>query len=249
MTEQTVPGRATEYQGQAEHITHVPQIANLLRRIRDHKVLLSVRVPGHDGVFNSLLLDVSPERNLVLLDELSPQEGHALACEVRQLKIRCQCQGVELSFACKINIGQSQRGISFYHAPLPSSLTYLQRRNDFRVHVGVSLAVPLHLPIEGMHQVVDGDVTDLSMGGLGANISDGIKLNRGQIIDNCQLDLPKGESLQTEIEIRFVRQNSHNHTQHIGASFHHIQPQHEHVLRKLVTQLEREMLRRKVRSE
>ncbi len=247
MTEHTAPAQTTDYQGKAEKITHPPQIANLLRRIRDQKVLLSVRVPGHEGVFNSLLLDVNTERNLILLDELNPQAGHALACQARQLRVHCQCHGVELSFACHIEVGQSQRGISFYHGPLPASITYLQRRSDFRVPVGMSLAVPVHMPIEGA-AMADGTVTDLSMGGLGANINTHVKFTHGQIINICSLDLPKGESLHTEIEIRFVRQDAQHHTQHIGAAFRNIQPRSEQALRRLVTQLERDMLRRKVRD-
>ena len=86
MTENTVPDRAADYQGKAEKITHAPQIANLLRRVKDQKVLLSVHVPGHEGVFNSLLLDVNPERNLILLDELNPRsmcEGGAIRHSIR----------------------------------------------------------------------------------------------------------------------------------------------------------------------
>lgn len=247
MTEETVPDRATDYQGKTEIITHAPQIAGLLRRIRDQKVLLSVQVPGHEGLFNSLLLDVNPERNLILLDELSPRGGHELASQVRQLRVRCQCQGVELGFACAIEVGQSQRGISFYRAPLPDAVKYLQRRSSFRVRVGVNLAVPLLLPMEGA-AALNGEVSDLSMGGLGADINTHVKLSRGQIIDTCSIHLPKGESLQAVLEIRFVRPDSQRQTQHIGAAFRDLQPQQEQALRKFVAQLEREMLRRKARS-
>lgn len=239
--------RAADYQGKAEKVTHTPQIVNLLRRIRDNKVLLSVRVPGYDETFNSLILEVNAERNTVLLDELSPQRGHELICKVRELRARCQCQGVELSFACNVEIGQSQRGISFYRAPLPSVVNYLQRRSDYRVHVGAGLPVPMHLPIEGS-TIIDGGLTDLSMGGLGANIKTDVTFKHGQIIDSCKLELPKGESFDTEIEICFVRTDTQRNMQHIGAAFRNIQPQQEQILRRFVTQLEREMLRKKIRE-
>lgn len=238
---------AANYQGKAEKVTHVPQIISLLRRIRDHKVLLSVRVPGYDETFNSLLLDVNADRNTILLDELSPLRGHALICQVLELRARCQCQGVELSFACKVEVGQSKSGIAFYRAALPEAMSYLQRRGNFRVHVGVSLPVPMHLPIEGA-TMIDGGLTDLSMGGFGANIKSGYKFKHGQVIEHCLLELPKGESLETEIKIRFVRDDPEHHLQHIGASFCKILPQQEQLLRRFVTQLEREMLRKKVRD-
>ena len=247
MTDKPAPDRATDYRGKTEKITHPPQIAGLLRRVRDQKVLLSVQLPGHEGLFNSLLLDVNPERNTILLDELSPSGGHDLARQVRQLRVRCQCQGVELSFACTIEIGQSQRGISFYRAPLPEAINYLQRRTNFRVRVGLNLAVPVQLPVEST-ATLSGELFDLSMGGLGANISTQVKLSRGQIIDTCSIQLPKGESIQTELEIRFVRHDAQRQVQRIGAAFLHLLPQQEQALRKFVAQLEREMLRRKSRS-
>lgn len=247
MTEKPGPDRTTDYQGRTEKITHPPQIAGLLRRVRDQKALLSVQVPGHSGLFNSLLLDINPERNFILLDELGPREGHSLASQVRELRVRCQCQGVELSFTCAIEVGQSQRGISFYRAALPEAINYLQRRTNFRVRVGLNLAVPVLLPVEGS-AVLNGELSDLSMGGLGANVSTQIKLSRGQIIDTCSIHLPKGESLQAELEIRFVRHDAQRQLQHIGAAFRNLQPQQEQALRKFIAQLEREMLRRKARG-
>ncbi|MBI5461098.1 MAG: flagellar brake protein [Gammaproteobacteria bacterium] len=247
MTEKREPDRSTDYQGKTERITHPPQIAGLLRRVRDQRVLLSVQVPGHEGLFNSMLLDVNPERDFILLDELGPRSGHEFACQARQLRVRCQCQGVELSFTCAIEIGQSQRGISFYRAPLPEAINYLQRRINFRVRVGLNLTVPVHLPLEGA-SILNGELSDLSLGGLGANISTNIKLSHGQIIDTCSIHLPKGESIQAELEIRFARHDAQRQVQHIGAAFRHLQPQQEQTLRKFVAQLEREMLRRKARS-
>jgi flagellar brake protein len=246
MADSPVTDRASDYQGKTEKVTHAPQIIGLLRRIRDQRVLLSVSVPGHEGVFNSLLLEVDPERKLIHLDELNPRAGHELLCATRQLRVHCQCQGVELGFACQVEIGQGQSGISFYRAALPESINYLQRRGSYRVRVGMNLAVPVHLPMNEA-VTIDGELSDLSMGGLGATLETDIRLTRGQIL-TCVLNLPKADPLQVEIEIRFVRAEDTKSSQHIGASFRNLQPQQQSLLRRLVTQLEREMLRRKARS-
>lgn len=248
MAEPPVADRASEYQGKTEKVTHLPQIVGLLRRIRDQRVLLSVRVPGHEAVFNSLLLEVDPERNLILLDELNPRSGHELACKARELRIHCQCQGVELGFHCSVDIGQGQNGISFYRAALPDTINYLQRRGSYRVRVGMSMTVPVHLPLETATTQLEGQLFDLSMGGLGANLGLQTKLTRGQVIESCAIHLPKEESLQVELEIRFVRVDEQHHSQRIGASFRNLDVQQSNRLRRFVTQLEREMLRRKARS-
>lgn len=248
MAQPPVADRASQYQGKTEKVTHVPQIIGLLRRIRDQRVLLSVRIPGHDAVFNSLLLEVDPERNFILLDELNPRAGHELAGQVRELRVHCQCQGVELGFHCKIEVGQGQSGISYYRATLPEYINYLQRRGNYRVRVGMSMSVPVHLPLEAAPTQLEGQLFDLSMSGLGANLGLQTKLTRGQIIESCSIHLPKEESLQVELEIRFVRIDEQHHSQRIGASFRNLEAQQSNRLRRFVTQLEREMLRRKARS-
>lgn len=246
MADSPATGRASEYQGKTEKVTHAPQIIGLLRRIRDQRVLLSVSVPGQGGVFNSLLLEVDPERNLILLDELNPRAGHDLVLQSRELRVHCQCQGVELGFACQVDIGQGKNGISFYRARLPDSINYLQRRGSYRVRVGLDLAVSLQMPVDES-TLIEGELFDLSMGGLGASLDNKLRLERGQILP-CILNLPKSDPLQVEIEIRFVRADEHKPVQRIGASFRGLDHRQQALLRRLVTQLEREMLRRKARS-
>jgi flagellar brake protein len=246
MADSPVTDRASDYQGKTEKVTHAPQIIGLLKRIRDQRVLLSVTVPGHGDVFNSLLLEVDPERKLILLDELNPHAGHELVCETHQLRVHCQCQGVELGFACEVEVGQGQSGIAFYRAALPESINYLQRRGSYRVRVGLDLAVHVQLPVDEA-TLVEGELFDLSMGGLGAHVDAKLHLEHGQVLP-CVLSLPKADPIQVEIEIRFVRADEHKPTQRIGACFRNIQPRQQTLLRRLVTQLEREMLRRKARN-
>ncbi|MFN2309366.1 MAG: flagellar brake protein [Gammaproteobacteria bacterium] len=243
-TPETDPPSA--YQGKTEKVTQAPQIIGLLRRLRDQRTLLSVRVPGHQGVFNSLLLEVDPERNLILLDELNPRAGHEQALAARRLQVHSQSQGIELSFACTVEIGVGQSGIAFYRAALPESIDYLQRRGSYRVRVGMNLAVPVQMPMAET-LTLEGELLDLSMGGLGASLEAKSPLAQGQLL-TCIIQLPKADPLQVEIEIRFARADPHKPTQRIGASFRNLLPPQQAQLRRLVTQLEREMLRRKARG-
>lgn len=247
MAETPVTESASQYQGKTEKVTHGPQIAGLLKRVRDTRTLLSVRVPGSDALFNSLLLEVDLERNHILLDELNPRAGHELAMQARQLRVHCQCQGVELSFNCAIEIGQGQQGIAFYRAALPEAINYLQRRGSFRVRVGVNIHIPINLPLDSATRL-EGELFDLSMGGLGAYLSNSIELTRGQILEDCSLILPNNAPLTTELEVRFVRVDKEKQSQRIGASFRNLDPQRQNLLRRFVAQLEREMLRRKARG-
>lgn len=247
MAEPPVANQASQYQGKTEKVTHLPQIIGLLRRLRDQRVLLSVRVPGHNEIFNSLLLKIDPDRNIILLDELTPKAGHELVIQVKQLRVQCQCQGVELSFLCSVEVAQGKSGISIYRAALPASINYMQRRSSYRVRVGMSMSVPVSLPLDTSQTNIEGQLFDLSVGGLSANLPMEPKLSRGQIIETCSIHLPNNESIQVELGIRFVRLDEEHRTQRIGAAFLNLTPQQTNRIRHFVTHLEREMLRRKAR--
>lgn len=248
MAEPPVASQASQYQGKTEKVTHLPQIIGLLRRVRDQRVLLSVRVPGHNGTFNSLLLEVDPDRNVILLDELNPQAGHELVLQAKQVRVQCQCQGVELGFVCAVEIVQGQSGISIYRSAVPDSINYMQRRGSYRVRVGMSMSVPISLPLETVKTDLEGQLFDLSIGGLGASLPLEPRLRHGQIIETCTIHLPKKESIQVELEIRFIRIDEQHHTQRVGAAFRHLSPHQTNRMRRFVTHLEREMLRRKART-
>ena len=248
MAEPPVANQASQYQGKTEKVTHLPQIIGLLRRLRDQRILLSVRIPGHNGTFNSLLLQVDPDRNFILLDELNPKIGHELVIQAKQVRVQCQCQGVELGFLCAVEVVEGKSGISMYRAALPEFINYMQRRGSYRVRVGMSMSVPVSLPLEISTTDIEGHLFDLSVGGLGANLPMEPKLRRGQIIETCAIHLPKNETIQVELEIRFIRLDEEHRTQRIGAAFLHLTQQQTNSLRRFVTHLEREMLRRKART-
>lgn len=240
------PDSTSEYQGQTEKITHASQIAGLLRRILDSRVLLSVQVPGHAGIFNSLLLQVNADQKFIVLDELNPAAGHQLARQVGRLQVHCQSQGVEISFGCDIDTGSDRGGISYYRAPLPTVLQYLQRRLNYRVRMVLDKEIPVHLQLDASTEA-EGQLFDLSLGGVGFNLTSDIRLERGQTLDPCVIRLPTGDTLQVRLEIRFVQTDDRRPTQRIGARFVGLEPQQGNMLRRLVTHLEREMLRRKAR--
>jgi c-di-GMP-binding flagellar brake protein YcgR len=240
------PESTSEYQGQTEKITHPPQIAGLLRRILDNRVLLRVQVPGHPGIFNSLLLQVNTDQKFIILDELNPTAGHRFAQQTGRLQVHCQSQGVEIGFACDIETRSDASGVSYYRAPLPALLHYLQRRMNYRVRVVLDKDIPVYLQLDADTEV-EGQLFDLSLGGMGFNLASDIRLERGQVLERCTIRPPAGDPLRVQLEIRFVQTDERRPTQRIGARFVSLGPQQENALRRFVTHLEREVLRRKAR--
>ncbi len=239
---------SNQYESKAERVSQLPQIIGLLNRIKDAKTLLSVRVEGSGVTYSSLLLDVNSDKGYVLLDELNNERAHKLAAETGKLRVFCQNQGVELSFSCDIRIAHNKKGLTFYQAPIPSVIHYMQRRSDYRVHVGMDQNIHLILPVETENNL-DAELFDVSFGGIGARLESECQLRRGLIIPSCKLNLPEQEAIETDLEIRFVQADNTGKFTRIGGRFLGLDPNTRGKIRKVVTQLEREMLRRKTRGE
>ncbi len=239
---------AARYESKSERITRAPQIIALLRRIRDSHSLLNVTVPGSNQSFSSLLLDIDTDRRFITLDELNSQRGHALVVENGRLRARCHHEGVEISFACEdVKAVRGSDGLVCYRAPLPTAVNYLQRRADYRVRVAMDMKMQLFLdPPDG--RTIEGRVDDISMGGIGALVEGRIELRRGLQIPECRIQLPEQKPILVDLEVRFTRSNEKGTQTRIGTRFVNLEPQARGELRKLVTRLEREMLRRKAKA-
>ncbi len=246
MAEAPAKGQASRYETKAEKVTHFPQIVGLLRRLRDGRNLLTVRIPGSELTFNSLLLEVNADEGYILLDELSHPRGHELLREKGTLRAVSRCQGVEVSFACKVRVEQGRDGLAFYRGEIPESLTYYQRRSAYRVHVTLDTDIPVLFGLEEGERL-QGHLHDLSVGGIGLTLDTEKELRQGLVIPECTLKLPKGEPIRTDVEVRFARADSDKHTTRIGGRFLHIPPRVEARLSRFVAQLERDLLRRKTR--
>lgn len=238
-----------DYRAQSERITQPSQIIALLRRLHDSKTLVSVRIPGSDRYFSSMVLDINSSKGYILLDELNDDSAHKRALAAGKVYVFCQCRGVEMNFICQIHSVQNRQGIRFYQAPLPEYVNYLQRRSDYRVHVAMDMQVHVFIPTDD-DNLMDGELCDVSMGGLGARMPGNHDLEKGLVIPDCRIQLPREtEPLSAELEVRFLLPDNHNKTLRLGGKFVRLTPEDKGRLRKFVMQMERELIRRKTRDD
>ena len=237
-----------QYRSQSERITQRPQLVALLRRLYENRILLRVAIPGMDRQFNSMLLNLNPERDYVLLDELNDETAHRRALESGRVRVFGQHDGVEMNFNLDIHTAQNRRGVRFYQAPLPECIHYMQRRADYRVHVAMDMGISVLLPLTHDTQI-DGQLCDVSMGGLGARLELDQDIQRGLIIPDCRIQLPQDPApLQADLEVRFILPDEQHQALRLGGRFSKLTTEEKGRLRKFVSQLEREMIRRRTRG-
>lgn len=194
------------------------EIALMLRRMHDHRVLLNVFIDGGSYRFVSAVLESGP-RGLIL--DASPDEWlntHAIAADV--LTCTAQLDGVRVQF----DVGDT-RSINHDKLPallcsMPKAMLRLQRRETYR------LAVPMRSPVgcqitryppecEGGDGataeplVVRPRVVDISMDGIALLLqADELPLSVGMELEDCLISLPESESAKLRLKVRNLHQTT-----------------------------------------
>lgn len=247
MDQQPAARQPFDYHSEGETVTDTMQIAALLRKVKDSRTLIQVTLPGHGTEYNSALLDLHPEQGYLLLDELTPAEGHLSIAAHGKLTISIRLRGVDLRFTGIVQEIGGQAGIAFYRVEFPQRLHYRQRRDYYRVKLGRGLLIPFNIArTDG--KPYEGRLDDISLGGIGAELKQQTPFDRGDLLPTCEIQLPGGDKIDCEIEVRYISKDEQHKKFHLGARFVKLDRARQHTLQRFVADTERELLRRKAKE-
>lgn len=227
-----------------EHIGFRPQILGLLRRLLKNRCLLAVRFDDDAQIYHSVILDLDAEQNRLVLDELTPEKGHATFLQQRRCRIRAELKGVTLVFSAVLLEPGTRDGIAFYRCAIPSSVNYGQRRAHYRPRVGHAKRTPAELRLpEGT--TLTGYLQDVSLGGLRIKLDGPLGHVPPDTLLECRLALPGSGTFTCTVELRFI---SGGPAPQLGVKFTSLQPGQRQILQKFVRELEREELKKSPRD-
>jgi c-di-GMP-binding flagellar brake protein YcgR len=226
-------------------VTDASQIANLLKRIKDGRSLLTVTVRGEPDPYLSAVLEVNPQERYFLLDELVPAAGHQALMRQRRANIHTQSGGVEISFNCAVGDAGIETKGAFYRMAFPDVVLYRQRRAHFRARIARAQTVPV-LVTDGDGGKADGLVRDISAGGIGAEMTGihGMELTPGQIYRDVLVRLFVDLSLNLNVELRFRSQDERTGNVRIGGRLIDIGRAEQKLIEQFVASLDREWRRK-----
>ncbi len=247
MSTETSHGGRSDYQSAGEKITDPAQIARLLERIMESRSLLAVTIPGVNAIYNSAILGVLSEDRCLLLDELNPEDGHKHVINATKFHSFTRHRGVEIHFASRVlEVGQEAQG-AFYRVAFPETVDYKQRRESYRVRIGLSQNISVTIE-NGEAKPLTGRVYDISAGGLGAYVDRNTRLSVGQVLPSCTVQLPGNKQISSAIEIRYAKLDEQTGDLRIGARFLNLSRTERNTIEKFIAALEREMLRKRPRD-
>lgn len=245
---QTPNPEATKAPANTIRVRHPSQIHRLLSDLHDSKALVTVALPDTGELFSSAVLAVKAgEKGGLLLDELNPRHGHDQLLEKRHLQVYGRLHGLSVRFDTELVSAGERQGIAFYKLRLPVEIEHGQKRAFYRVRVGLGLKVPVTL-LGDSESTFDGELRDISIGGIGAVFPTATPIDAGACIESCLIDLPGGEAVSCSLKIRHTEVDTSHQELHIGASFTELTPGQERAIQRCIHSLEREEIRKKTRS-
>ncbi len=228
--------------GDQNEITSPRRILRFLDRIREGRLLLTVTIPGHKSQFSTTLLKINPEKHVLYLDELNPKKGHQLFLKVGKLRVKAMLEGVDLVFFTKLEKAGHHDGIAFYRTSIPASVRYHQRRAHHRFRIGRHLALPITVCSERLDDSIQGQLRDISLGGMGATIEHSSSIQTGEYLSSCNLQLPDNERVTFALDVRSIQPENRGKLL-IGAQFQELDTSNRNRLSYFIRALEREYLK------
>ena len=211
--------------------------AGLLARLCHERPLVSVGVPGSPHRFNSALMEVSTNADVLWLDELSPGDERLPLAPHTRLEIHGQLDGRQLRFKAPVAALDEREGMPCYRLAGPRLIHFKQRRLHNRVKPMDLVRVYL---VDPAANLIDGSLMDISLGGLSVKLDNpgAVDLSRGVRVSSCTVRLTAMTAVQSAVEIRYVRQSSYTTVTGFGARFVGLSRRHRHALQSFVEELE-----------
>jgi len=228
-------------------ITAPRQIAAVLQRLIESRCLLSVRVADWKEEFASAVLRLDEPGSPLILDELTPDAGHAKVIPGCRLRIRTTLNGVRIVFDTQVLEIGGQGGIAFYRSSFPASIDYRQRRQHHRVIVTTDRPVCIEIPADDGNIHV-ADLRNISLGGLYAYLREGIsrELRRGTVLEACTIRLPAQRCLTTQVQIAHIGADGATGITRLGGRFLNLARPDRRELQRLVVELDRELAKKQI---
>ncbi len=234
------PNRPAE---DSEQISDPSKVVRMLDRFTHHYMPLKVRIPGHKESYTSCIVEV--DRKHVLLDELLPSSGHDLLLSEGAIKVTGKIDGIDILFSTTlINVINKDRMIS-YRMKLPSLVEYRQRRNNYRVHIPISLKLSVIMENNSGGMAL-GELHNLSYGGAGMIFLANQSIMNANQPHECAIKLHDGSWIYCTAILRYLKDIPSRETQYLGVQFLGLSSIQSRLIGRCINILEREMISKRV---
>ncbi|UCJ19140.1 flagellar brake protein [Pseudomonas sp. MM211] len=219
-------------------------VANL-RLLQHHHDPLIIMFKERNQRFQSFVIEVDRDQNLLILDEMIPSDGERYLQNGEAFRVESLHDGVLIAWDCPAGMQVSEyQGERCYSGEIPQMVLYHQRRNAFRAALKQSDQVKVELDGAKLRTPLEGLMLDISASGckvrLPGNASE--KLQPGQVYEGFCAQLPIGR-LEASVELRHARYDEKLDLTFVGLHFANLSGLQQRLVERFVYQLQREARR------
>ncbi|MGW8462459.1 flagellar brake protein [Pseudomonas sp. GL-B-19] len=221
------------------------EIAGNLRQLQESHDPLIITFHERNQRFQSYLVDVDRDADMIALDEMVPRDGERYLLAGESFRVEGFHEGVRIAWESNgpLSIDESDN-TRCYRGKLPDQVVYHQRRNAFRAALKLAQLVEVELGGEKLKSPISGKLLDISATGCKLRFDGDItgKLQLGQVYDRFVAALPFG-SMTTPAELRYLHFEEKISTTFAGIRFHNMSGMVQRQVERFVYQLQREARR------
>jgi c-di-GMP-binding flagellar brake protein YcgR len=221
------------------------EIAANLRLLQESHDPLIITFHERTQRFQSYLIEVDRDSNIIALDEMIPRDGERFLLNGEAFRVEGFHDGVRIAWDSNgtLTIDESNGG-RCYRGAMPVEVVYHQRRNAFRAALKLAQLVDIELGGEKLKAPVNGKLLDISATGcklrFDGDISDRLQL--GEVYDRFIAALPFG-NMTAPVELRYLHHEEKIDTTFAGVRFHNMSGLVQRHVERFVYQLQREARR------
>ncbi|MBU1283809.1 flagellar brake protein [Pseudomonas sp. NPDC079086] len=219
-------------------------VANLRQLQQNHDPLI-ITFHERNQRFQSYVINVDRDKDLLILDELVPNDGERYLANGEAFSVEAFHDGVRVAWKCEQSVRITEHeGARCYFSPMPLEVIYHQRRSAFRAPLKQSELIKIELAGDKLRTAIPGHLLDISATGCKLRFPGNISssLQAGQVYERFTARFPFG-AMTTAIEMRHVQYEEKLDTTFVGARFHRINGQEQRLVERFVYQLQREARR------
>lgn len=186
------------------------------------------------------LLEIQEENNLLFISPFDINQNNQANNKISAFKVSALFNNVSLAFILSGMKPDNSQNIQYFQAPIPKKIYYPQRREAIRI-------CTRHENISFMASEADfkAEVFDLSSSGV-AVLSSSLQrvLNKGDLLESCQINLPTGDIINFDLIVCFAafRDKAADNFK-LGGFFKNMSSRHQKKLDHYIATLERTAIR------
>ena len=226
-----------------EIVSDPVRIMSMMERLYQGRAALTVTLPDGKIRSKSIILDLNQKTGRFLINKFQSESAHQKLLESKKFYAYSQLDGVEIRFSTNLTNVLSENDDVYYLITIPDKIDYHQRRAFHRVTLNHT-EIPVSLTLANKKSI-EGQIDDISAGGISILFATDLpdQLQNGALIKQCKFQIPGGDTVSCELQVRFINHGHDTSLPKIGAQFINTDKTLQKTIQKFVLSLERQQLK------